>query len=318
MVENKQKVKNKEKSNRTLYIILATVVGLLILCGAIIAFVLNYNQSAPDKVSIVDDGKAVYVQAEMNDNYRLYSFKFVNSQDGEILIESENNTLTIEDLLENGIEIGKTYEVSVCYLAQNEGNNSQYSQPITWTVYTFLDAPIISYDTEEELLSWQAVENAQYYLVYYNGLTDPIQTENTYLDLQTIVGGEREFYVQAISGEEVESDKKSYKDSPFSNKLNITVVHKFLDFTSVSFDEETKEITITGSEDLDSFYIYLSDTPYECIDFEKTYSDGVYTYKVNINILSSYNEGDTIGASPRTIDEYNIFEGQITYTSQEE
>lgn len=317
MVENKQKVKNKEKSNRTLYIILATVVGLLILCGAIIAFVLNYNQSAPDKVSIVDDGKAVYVQAEMNDNYRLYSFKFVNSQDGEILIESENNTLTIEDLLENGIEIGKTYEVSVCYLAQNEGNNSQYSQPITWTVYTFLDAPIISYDTEEELLSWQAVENAQYYLVYYNGLTDPIQTENTYLDLQTIVGGEREFYVQAISGEEVESDKKSYKDSPFSNKLNITVVHKFLDFTSVSFDEETKEITITGSEDLDSFYIYLSDTPYECIDFEKTYSDGVYTYKVNINILSSYNEGDTIGASPRTIDEYNIFDGQIVYASQE-
>ena len=317
MVENKQKVKNKEKSNRTLYIILATVVGLLILCGAIIAFVLNYNQSAPDKVSIVDDGKAVYVQAEMNDNYRLYSLKFVYSQDGEILIESENNTLTIEDLLENGIEIGKTYEVSVCYLAQNEGNNSQYSQPITWTVYTFLDAPIISYDAEEEFLSWQAVENAQYQLVYYNGLTDPIQTENTYLDLQTIFGGERVFYVQAISGEEVESDKKSYKDSPFSNKLNISVVHKFLDFTSVSFDEETKEITITGSEDLDSFYIYLNDTPYECIDFEKTYSDGVYTYKVNINILSSYSEGDSIGASPRTIDEYNIFEGQITYASQE-
>lgn len=317
MVENKQKVKNKEKSNRTLYIILATVVGLLILCGAIIAFVLNYNQSAPDKVSIVDDGKAVYVQAEMNDNYRLYSFKFVNSQDGEILIESENNTLTIEDLLENGIEIGKTYEVSVCYLAQNEGNNSQYSQPITWTVYTFLDAPIISYDAEEEFLSWQAVENAQYYLVYYNGLTDPIQTENTYLDLQTIVGGEREFYVQAISGEEVESDKKSYKDSPFSNKLNISVVHKFLDFTSVSFNEATKEITITGSEDLDSFYIYLNDTPYECIDFIKTESDGIYTYLVDISILSSYNEGDTIGASPRTIDEYNIFEGQITYASQE-
>ena len=317
MVENKQKVKNKEKSNKTLYIILTAVVGLLILCGAIIAFVLNYNQSAPDKVSIVDDGKAVYVQAQMNDNYRLYSFKFTNEQDGEIIIESENNTLTIDDLLENGIEIGKTYEVSVCYLAQNEGNNSQYSEPITWQVYTFLDAPIISYNADEELLAWQAVENAQYYLVYYNGLTDPIQTENTYLDLQTIVGGEREFYVQAISGEEVESDKKSYKDSPFSNKLNITVVHKFLDFTSVSFDEATKEITITGSEDLDSFYIYLSDTPYECIDFEKTYSDGVYTYKVNINILSSYNEGDAIGASPRTIDEYNIFEGQITYTSQE-
>lgn len=314
MVENKQKVKNKEKSNKTLYIILAVIVGLLALGGAIAAFVLNYNQSAPDKVSIVDDGKAVYVQAEMNDNYRLYSFKFVNSQDGEILIESENNTLTIEDLLENGIEIGKTYEVSVCYLAQNEGNNSQYSEPITWQVYTFLDAPIISYNADEELLSWQAVENAQYYLVYYNGLTDPIQTENTYLNLQAIVGGEREFYVQALSGEEGEA---SYKDSPFSNKLNITVVHKFLDFTSVSFDEETKEITITGSEDLDSFYIYLSDTPYECIDFEKTYFDGVYTYKVNINILSSYNEGDTIGASPRTIDEYNIFEGQITYASQE-
>lgn len=317
MVENKQKVKNKEKSNKTLYIILAVIVGLLALGGAIAAFVLNYNQSAPDKVSIVDDGKAVYVQAQMNDNYRLYSFKFTNAQDGEIIIESENNTLTIEDLLENGIEIGKTYEVSVCYLAQNEGNNSQYSQPITWTVYTFLDAPIISYDAEEELLSWQAVENAQYYLVYYNGLTDPIQTENTYLDLQTVVGGEREFYVQAISGEEVESDKKSYKDSPFSNKLNISVVHKFLDFTSVSFNEATKEITITGSEDLDSFYIYLNDTPYECIDFEKTYSDGVYTYKVNINILSSYSEGDSIGASPRTIDEYNIFEGQITYASQE-
>lgn len=317
MVENKQKVKNKEKSNKTLYIILAVIVGLLALGGAIAAFVLNYNQSAPDKVSIIDDGKAVYVQAQMNDNYRLYSFKFTNAQDGEIIIESENNTLTIDDLLENGIEIGKTYEVSVCYLAQNEGNNSQYSQPITWTVYTFLDAPIISYDAEEEFLSWQAVENAQYYLVYYNGLTDPIQTENTYFDLQTIVGGEREFYVQAISGEEVESDKKSYKDSPFSNKLNISVVHKFLDFTSVSFNEATKEITITGSEDLDSFYIYLNDTPYECIDFEKTYSDGVYTYKVNINILSSYNEGDTIGASPRTIDEYNIFEGQITYTSQE-
>ena len=303
MVEKTQSKQNISKSKKVLYIILSVVVGLLILGGAITAFVLNYNQFSPAKVTVIEDGRAVYLQAEMNDNYLSYNFKF--SAEGEdIIIESENNILTIADLLENGIQIGQEYDISVCYVSQNAGNNSQYSEPLTWTVSTFLDSPTITYSQEEDLISWQSVDNADYYLVFYSGMSEPAEVTEPSINLQTIAGGEREFYVQARAYEEY------YIPSPLSNALELSVVHNFLPFSEVSFDSESKTITIIGSEDLPKFYIYLNGQPIECITFDKSFDGENFVYLVDITLY--YQDGMTIGASPMTIDSYNIYQGQIT------
>lgn len=291
----------KNKKN-ILYVILWVIVGAIILGGVVTAFILNYNTSAPTKITILDDGHDIYVHADMNDNYHTYRFKFVNGED-EIIIDSDSNTLFVGDLLSQGIVLGQTYQISVCYLSENEGNNSEYSQPTEWTVNTYLSAPLLVYD-DEDLITWEEVANADYYMVYINELA-PIRTEDCSIDLQSLSGGERSFVVKAYS------DIDYYKDSPLSNELSVTVVHRLLPFESINFDEETKVLTLLGSEELAKIDVYLGEEVYECIEFSKSEVDGQYTYEIDLSLI--YLGGMTVGACPSNEDEYNVYEGEVVY-----
>lgn len=303
METNTKNAKKGEKNKKNiLYVILWVIVGAIILGGVVTAFILNYNTSAPTKIAILDDGHDIYVHADMNDNYHTYRFKFVNGED-EIIIDSDSNTLFVGDLLSQGIVLGQTYQISVCYLSENEGNNSEYSQPTEWTVNTYLSAPLLVYD-DEDLITWEEVANADYYMVYINELA-PIRTEDCSIDLQSLSGGERSFVVKAYS------DIDYYKDSPLSNELSVTVVHRLLPFESVNFDEETKVLTLLGSEELAKIDVYLGEEVYECIEFSKSEVDGQYTYEIDLSLI--YLGGMTVGACPSNEDEYNVYEGEVVY-----
>ena len=197
-MEKIKKERKKLTKKQIITIIVSIVISLLAMGGIITAFILNYNVSTPDKVSVYDDGKNVYVKAEMNDNYSFYNFKFTQEGQDDIIIETENNVLTLEFLESEGIVVGQEYQISVKYISENDGNDTDYSEPITWMVYKIIQAPILSY--EEGFLKWEAVEFADYYKVFYNGtIQNEITTTETSIDLQTIEGGKFEFVVVAYS-----------------------------------------------------------------------------------------------------------------------
>lgn len=305
MKESMEEVlKPKQKNNKKVFfIIIGIVIAMIAIAGIVIAFMLNYNVYAPSNLRVIDDGKNVYVAVDMNDNYLKYKFSFTNGED-EIVIESDKNILTIEQLQEQGIEIGKNYTITVTYIGENEGNNSQTSQPISWTAYKYLVAPELSYISEEDKLMWTIVDNADYYMVYINGL-DSIKTTDNYINLQTIEGGERSIYVVAMS------NNQNYKSSLASNEISVKVVHNILPITSVSFDSDKNTITATGYEKLEKLNVYLDDNVYECENFVTEYDNGIYTFIINVSLF--YQNNQKIGVSPITVDEYNVYLGSITY-----
>lgn len=306
-MEEKQELIEQKPKKKVLIITLSVVIALLAIAGIITAFVLNYNVSAPKGLRVLDDGSNVYITVDMNDNYPLYRFTFTSGEE-EIVIESEQNTLSIEELEEQGITLGRSYEVTVRYLGENDGSNSEESEPITFTAYKYLDKPVISYDETEDIITWQAVENAEYFMVYYNGANSGGErVDDTFLDMQTLEGGNRSFYVVAVS------TNANYRNSAPSNVLAVKVVHRYLPFTSVSFDRETKLVTITGSERLEKLNIYLDGTRYECENFDVSEDEGVYTYSVDISLF--YQENMSIGVSPVANGEFNVYDGEILYVA---
>lgn len=306
-MEKIKKERKKLTKKQIITIIVSIVISLLAMGGIITAFILNYNVSTPDKVSVYDDGKNVYVKAEMNDNYSFYNFKFTQEGQDDIIIETENNVLTLEFLESEGIVVGQEYQISVKYISENDGNDTDYSEPITWMVYKIIQAPILSY--EEGFLKWEAVEFADYYKVFYNGtIQNEITTTETSLDLQTIEGGKFEFVVVAYS-----NNNDVYKKSIESNKVSQEVIHKYLAFESVEFDSRTKIMKIKGYEKLDIINVYLDSLLYECNNFKTTFNEEEKIYEYEIDLSLFYSSQTEIGASPAIKDEYNVYDGEITY-----
>ena len=293
--------------NKIIIIVLSALVAITFLVGIVTAFVYNYNQFSPKTVKILDDGKNIYISTTLNDNYSKYRFKFVDEEKNEIVVDSENNVLNLPQLLEKGIKVGKTYKVSTCYLSQNEGNNSSFSEQIEWEVYSYLKPVVLNYD-EVDTISWDKVDNADFYRVFYNtkNNTSYIETTETSIDLQKIEGGQRSFYCVAYSNDE------HYKTSQKSNVKDIKVIYRLKDFVEVSYNSGTSIVSVVGVDKLDKFLIYIGETSYEVIDFEVSYNEELKQYTYTKDISSIYN-GGKIGAAPIDIDEYNKFLGSITY-----
>ncbi len=295
----------KSKKNKIIVVLLSIFACIFAIGGVVTAFILNYNTYSPNPVEILDDGKNIYLYIEMNDNYSKYRLKFNSDGSEEIVIDSDNNIISLENLMQKGVKLGQAYTITSCYLSDNEGNNSQYSEPITWTFYQYLSSPEIIYIEEDNVIAWEEIENASYYRVFYSGdeeLTS-FKTEDNYYDLSLLSGKERLFYVVAYS------DKDYYKQSSQSNCLEIQVVHHFIDFVSASLDSKTKILTIIGKEKLSKIFVYLENIQYDVVDFNVVYDEQENQYVYTIDLTVILNQNKEIYVSPASIDEYNIFTG---------
>lgn len=295
-----------EKSKKNFKVIFLTAILIVIaVAGLVTTFLLNYNTFAPDKPIVLDDGKNIYISTSLNTNYKGYRFKFVDEKGTEIVVDSDENVVPADVLLENGIKIGIKYMVSTCYLALNEGNNSEFSEEAEWVCKAYLSATEIAINPQTNLLSWTSVEGADFYRVYYNDENGEVSfdTDKLYADLQTFKGGEKIIYVVAHSNNE------NYKPSAKSNVLDFNLVHYFSEFSSVSFNAQTKILTAENSELLSKLEIYLDQTNYSNIKFDVNAVANGYVYKIDLSLI--YDGQTAIGISPANIDEFNKFVGNI-------
>ena len=300
----------ENKKEKVLLIILLSVIGAFLLAGLTTAFVLNYNSYCPSEVRIEDEADGAYIYVEMNNNYQMYEFKFETEEKQEITIVTRNNVVSPLELKRNGIKEGKTYNIYARYLSENAGNNSEFSNPVEWKAYFVLATPNIKYIEASNQLKWDAVDNAQTYDVYYNtkdGITI-LTTDKTFIDLQTIDGGERQFYVIA------KSENENFRTSKKSKVVSINLIHYFKKLNIVSFDINTKNLVFEGEEDISKIIVYVGETTYER-NVSGTYNEQTNKYSYSINLTTIFEDDKQIGISPANIDQFNIYNDEISYIS---
>ncbi|MBO5395202.1 MAG: hypothetical protein J6A28_04835 [Clostridia bacterium] len=296
--------KAKDKKKSPLLTIVFIVLGILAIGGIAGAFMLNYNTFEPAVPSILDDGENIFITTSVNENYQGYRFRFLSLTD-EVVIDSKDNVISQSELEENKIAIGQTYKISACYLGETEGGSSPYSGSVTWTYTSYLQAPTLTRNSEECTVSWQAIENADYYILYYkeNGALKSKETTELSFSYKTFDGGKQEFFVTACS------NNRNYKQSTYSNVLSFNHVYKMKDLYSASLDGYI--LTVTSVEELQYLSIYVNGQQKVAKLGSPSRSNGRYTY--TINIITIYISSDRLGVAPYPGDEYSVFAGEIMY-----
>lgn len=300
------KLKTKINKKKVFSLIGFISLGLVAIAGIAAAFIMNYNTFSPSKPTILDDGKNIIITTSHNENYRGYRFKFQSSID-EVVVESEDNVLTAQELKETDLVVGGRYAISACYLGETEGGNSPYGKITTWIYVEYLNAPEISQDEANQKICWDAVENATYYTVYYKdqGELKSSKINELYFDYSNLAGGEKEFFVSAGS------ENYNFKTSDYSNTLSFNHVYKMLPIEVLSLNYTTCELTVVAQEEIDYITIYIDEDEGRVIKLLDpiNISFDKYTYTVNISAL--YYSGVEIGVAPAPADELSMFDGEI-------
>ncbi len=287
-----------KKSAKVVYITLAVLFALLLIGGLVLAFLLNYNLYCPEYIKIIDDGKNIYLTTSSNENYRSYRFIFTDESGKEIVIDSENNTLQSDKFFESGVERGKTYKIQSQYISENTGNNSAKSESITWTAFSYLGQTQGIYDSENQILSWQKVENASGYNLILQGVY------NSY----TLFVEENEFDFNGILGDSYQarifpvSNSNAYQ-SPIEVDSFAFIYNKTLsDFTELSFDSENKILECQNVDLISSATVSVNGTSYSTSNFEVEEENGVYIYSISLSI---FNDFSIIGIRAEGTNQFN-------------
>ena len=289
--------------SKILFIIFGAIAGILAIAGVAIAFSVNYDDIAPAKVEVIDNGEEIFFKSDLNENYHGYRFSF-KTDTNSFVYDSQNNVISLQSIKEK-LDIGKTYQISSCFLGDNEGGNSKFSQETSWRSYDYLEKIEISFDSSNNIISWNEVQNADYYKVYYKDIIFRQEgISSTQFDLFHLQGGEYTFKVVACS------NAVNHKPSE-SNELNVVYRKKFKPFEKVEFDSENCSLKITAFEKLTAIRVRLNSNNFNIENPKFEENDGKIIY--NISIKAIYNGQSQIGASPVSQDEYNIYSGLITY-----
>ncbi len=289
----------KKKKLSIIILIIAMVV--VAVGGLTTAFLLNYNGFTPEAPTILDDGKNIYITTKLNDSYEKYRFRFVSGGD-KFVIDSVKNTITSDEIVAGGGKLGSTYNVSVCYLAQKNGNNSEYSRAISWQCACYLDSPTVVCFEAQKVLEWDTIENADYYRVFVNGEEENyIDVNETSFSYENLTGGQRTFSIVACS------NKAGYKTSIPSQSISVLHVRQlkgFLNEPRPSFNLETKIFTAYSTEEYKAVQIVLGSRFIDINSFEVEKEGENYVYRFDIK--SIYEGQDLIGILPKSIDDNNV------------
>lgn len=308
-METKNKPQNKDRK-KILLILIGVFAGICVAVAIALAFLLNYNVSSPNQVQILKDNQT-YFSVNSNNNYKGYRFVFENNGD-KIVVNSSKNVIILEVIIleedVTGFVPGQKYYVTACYLGETEGANSDYSKPVEWVYYYKLESPLISYDNKTNIISWNKIDSADYYMLYIKQPLNTISVKLTEIkyDLNLIDGGEKEIYVYAFSNNEY------LEQSKVSNIVQTTFIKYFDEIVEGEYNLSNKTLTFVTLQKIDKIDVKVDSLQVAFLNTKlQSENDGVYIYSVileNFAISASTN----IEIAPSTIDSYNIFNGNTT------
>lgn len=262
--------KSKKLTKKQIIGIVAIVLGAIFaVAGLVTVFVLNFSKVVPSKVTFIDNAGQIYCQAAANDNYNGYKFKF-KYDEGQFEVISDSSLLRVDTLDQlKQIGLGKKYEVSVCYRGEVEGGNSDYSEPINWQYYKYLDTPSLKVDASS--IVWDKIDGADYYMVYFSASSlDSIKVTQNKIDFSALPMGKRNILVIACSDQEYL--KQSLKAGTLGQPVEIT--HTLLPFVKATLTGTTLEIT--ARQEVNIVEVRIGDKSYFVQDFKKLETGYVY------------------------------------------
>ncbi|MBE7073657.1 MAG: hypothetical protein E7379_00995 [Clostridiales bacterium] len=294
--------KNKKRIIAMVFLLL----GMLAIDGIACVFMLNYNTFLPSAPIILDDGKSILITTSINENYLGYRFRFMSTDEEDVLIESAANTLTDAQLEESGLILGKTYRVSVCYMGETEAAGTGYGESVSWVYSKVLDKPEISIDEINQVISWTEVENADYYVVHYKNGSSFVSQKYYSLsfDYSSWVGGDKEFYVVA------HSNNSAYRCSQVSEKLKFQHKYRMLQVSSATFNSSNFYLSVVLQEQISYIEVDINGKSYvvKLPEYKYNYTSHLYQYE-GINLKTVYKEGATIKVKPYPSNDHMSYKG---------
>lgn len=274
---------------------------LLVIVALIVVISLNVNKTIPSSVKIFDSNGLVYCQVEPNDNFLGYRFRF---DDGEkaITYDSKDSLVAINDIEE--VKIGVDYKVSVCYLAEMEGGNSEYSRVFNWTAYGYLASPVL--EKGEDKIDWNDIAGADYYNVYYtSNKLEVIRCNTSEISFNQLPAGNVEITVVAMSNHDY------YKPSLNPAQMSLTITKQLQPFATINYNSNNNILTIRGRERVDLIEISLDGQSYFVKDFSTQGNGGAYTYTINLSAVIGH--ATRIGARPASDNSYISYKGDFIF-----
>ena len=288
-------------------ILLAILLGGLAVASIVFVCILNFKDSSPEELNIKVENGHVIFSTNANSNGFGYTFKF-RENNNEYYIKSDQNLLEYDqEVINAGVVVGKTYKVSVAVNREVDAGKSFYSKEVDWKATIYLDAPIISVDSNT--LIWDNIDNAEYYDIYYNHNGEMLKirtTENCY-NLEKMQGGRSDIFVLAGSSND------NYLTSLTSNKLkDVDIIHEILPVSSFTFNKTNSILTIYLQEKVEALALYLDEQTYTIVDL-------VYVGDncISCNIDYIYSGQKKIGLKPKAVNEYNRCSSNPVYIDVE-
>ncbi|MBQ8844479.1 MAG: hypothetical protein IJ008_00510 [Clostridia bacterium] len=306
---------------RILVIVLMCLTVCLIGIGSVFIFRLNNQEKElPSEVTVYNIDNKHYVMCEVKEGSTyIYKIEQNFSQNKNVefietaLIESDKNFICLNDYDEVVLKLGQYIKVSVSYKGEIDSGNSKFSDSVTYQIDFNLSTPVLNKTqvSGKDVLSWESIDQADFYTVYYQGSTGSLKsytTKETTIDTSKLYGDIYTFSVVA------NSNKNYYKASNSSNVQNIKVTRKVDQFLYYVYNKDEGTLSLTSEEIVTCIRIVTGTGMFEADDkifIHSVNRDGNYVY----TIKNTYIYGNFKGASVSGYyNEYNTWSDAIVIT----
>lgn len=235
----------------------------------------------PQSVSVQKIGEEYFLLVDYNPQY-LYEYKLEQKLDGEYIVLKKIHTdQNMINLSEQDITFapGVEYRFSVCFATENGAGNSDYSAPLEWAPKWKLDDvdyQNVELDLSSLQLSWQAVENADTYilvLVDAAGKQTSEVLETTTYDMSSFATGRYKVFVSAYSS-------TGYYDLSSAGEGKDIVVEKQNQIVSTEMTD-AGELEVVCTQEVAVFEVYEGNVLKMTVDAGRAEKkDGNYVYTI--------------------------------------
>lgn len=317
----KEKKERKQLTKKQCIIIISSVLAVVI---ATIIILLLLNRETPVDVALkegtvlefIDDNNNYYIQASPQQPDVTYVYEIKIDDNTTVILKSNDNTLDITQLITNP----QVYSARL-YIEKN-GKQSHKTEWFNYNNYLTLEAPVLSFDSEENTLEWQAVEHAKSYKIFYSQedevlahiFTPTINEESigrVEFDLSTLNLPLGTYVFRVVAMPDVAN--AFHKQSEASNSVTYKNLDKKTAPLSATYNLMTKEIQIDASNltVLEEFTIIFESFNYT---FTPAVKHDVYVIDISAITQNEIGSGQEIFVKVNSHNE-NILESDLIQVS---
>lgn len=158
------------------------------------------------------------------------------------------------------------------------------------------------------MVTWQRNSEADYYIIYLDGeqynFSFNLDKEDTTFDFANLPGDNYQITLSAFSYNDY------YIASPDAEPICYEYYREFQPFEEVKYDTFSKKLICTGSEELSLLNVSVNGTVYEYKNFTMSQDEDKFIYEIDLRLFVDIL---SVGASPISIDKYNMYDGEIIF-----